>query len=286
MTHADRIRASASPLAPRPAGETPILPVIAGVEAVVFDIYGTLIISGAGDISLADGTSSEQAMAEALAVAGLSAERASRSAESAAEDYQRLVAGQQAALSASGVEFPEVEIREVWRELLAQHGLADPSPARVEEVAVAYECAANPVWPMPGLAETFAGLKARGLRLGIVSNAQFYTPHLFPAFLGKSLEELGFDPELMVFSYQLGEGKPSRRLYAELKERGLDPRRTLYVGNDRLKDIWPAGEEGFRTVLFAGDQRSLRWRRDDPRLECVAPEAVITGLGQVLELLG
>jgi len=33
--------------------------------------------------------------------------------------------------------------------------------------------------------------------------------------------------------------------------------KTLYVGNDMLNDIWTATEAGCRTVLFAGDQRSL-----------------------------
>ena len=49
---------------------------------------------------------------------------------------------------------------------------------------------------MPGAAETLAALQQRGLLLGIVSNAQFYTPLMIEALLGKPPGELGFLPEL------------------------------------------------------------------------------------------
>ena len=42
-----------SPLAPEPTGEDPVLPTLHGVRAVVFDVYGTMLVSGSGDISLA-----------------------------------------------------------------------------------------------------------------------------------------------------------------------------------------------------------------------------------------
>lgn len=283
MEHGKTIRQLSTPLDPVPTGETPFLPRFDTIDSVVFDIYGTLVISGAGDISLAEEFTSETAMRSALESAGISADE--ESVLAASDTYHQLIRQQQDKRKGEGIDFPEIDIRDVWRELFAAMGINTLDENRIEEIAVRYECAVNPVWPMPGLSETLATIRERGLRMGIVSNAQFYTPWMFPAFLGHTLEELGFDPELMIFSFEHRIGKPSRSLYAELVKRGLNPNTSLYVGNDRLKDVWPSGLEGFRTVLFAGDERSLRWRHDDERLSNVEPGAVVTELPQILSLL-
>ena len=108
---------------------------------------------------------------------------------------------------------------------------------------------------------------------------------MFPACLDRDLESLGFTEELQVYSFAHRTGKPSQRLY-EISERrlaqiGIEAGEVLYVGNDRLKDIWPAQAVGFRTALFAGDRRSLRWREDDDRVGEVKPDLVVTGLSQI-----
>ena len=46
-----------------------------------------------------------------------------------------------------------------------------------------------------------------------------------------------------------------------LGKNGVAPGEVLYVGNDMLNDVYAAGQVGFRTALFAGDQRSLRMRQ-------------------------
>lgn len=138
---------------------------------------------------------------------------------------------------------------------------------------------------MPGLLPCLAGIRQRGLTLGIVSNAQFYTPELFPALLGRTLEELGFDSELQFYSYQSGEAKPSKALYEQaydrLSQRGFAVHEVLYMGNDLLNDVLPASQVGFRTALFAGDARSLRMRPDDPRVAGLLPDLVVTELSQL-----
>jgi putative hydrolase of the HAD superfamily len=52
-----------------------------------------------------------------------------------------------------------------------------------------------------------------------------------------------------------------------------------------LNDILPAQTTGFRTALFAGDKRSLRLRRDNPRCSNLKPDMVLTDLVQLVELL-
>ena len=122
--------------------------------------------------------------------------------------------------------------------------------------------------------------------MGIISNAQFYTAYLFKWFLGSDLNDLGFDPELVYYSYQYEIAKPSPILFQlaaqKLKERGITPPCVLYIGNDMLNDIYPAKAIGFQTALFAGDRRSLRLRADDPRCKHLRADLVITDLDQLI----
>ena len=282
MSLVDLLRTQSAPLRPLPTDESPRGGPFAGIKAVVFDIYGTLIISGSGDISLASKGDRTPALRAAVGIEELTA---------TAEDLHVAIKAAQDVRRADGITYPEVEIREVWAQFLQEQTPNRAwTPAEIERVAVDYECRVNPVWPMPDLAETLTALAARGLKLGIVSNAQFYTPLMFEAFLGRTLDELGFAPDLQVYSFAEREGKPSTALYAKLAERlatvDLTPAETLYIGNDLRNDVWPAQQVGFKTVLFAADARSLRWRRDDPRLSDVQPDAVVTGLWEILSLLG
>ena len=68
----DRIRQLSSPMTPRPSGVLEHLRKLDDIRAVVFDVYGTLFISGTGDISIAREMSNEQALTEALQFAGFS----------------------------------------------------------------------------------------------------------------------------------------------------------------------------------------------------------------------
>ena len=167
-------------------------------------------------------------------------------------------------------------MRELWRRLLPGAGTA-----AVERAAVSYECRVNPVWPMPGAAAAVAALQAR-VPVGIVSNAQFFTPLILAALL----PDLRIDPRLAVWSYAEREAKPSPRLFAAAAARmahhcRLSPREIVMVGNDMRNDLLGARSAGLRTALFAGDARSLRLRRDDPRCAAVHPDLVLTHLSQL-----
>ncbi|MDD5476422.1 MAG: hypothetical protein PHU03_07930, partial [Syntrophales bacterium] len=132
-------------------------------------------------------------------------------------------------------------------------------------------------------------LKGSSVIMGIISNAQFYTPLLFSAHLGAGLEDLGFRKDLIFFSYELGYCKPSSTAFKKaartLMNEGIEPGQALYLGNDILKDIIPAGEAGLQTVLFAGDARSLNLREDDDRCRGIIPDMIVTSLSQVIDYL-
>lgn len=287
QSYAEIFRAHFRPLEPLPTGEQPVLRRLAGLRAVLFDLYGTLFISGSGEVGTV-AAPADMALSEALAAVGL---RLLGPPAEAAGIWFEAVRQAHARARAAGIDYPEVQVVELWGELLGQlrqRGWLDgrlSGQGELARLAVEYEARANPCWPMPGLAECLAGLRAKGKLLGIISNAQFYTPALFPALLGVEAEQLGFARELVFYSYQHGRAKPGTWLHQQAARRlagqGIAPAEVLYVGNDMLNDIWPAAQVGFATGLFAGDGRSLRWRQGEPEMAALRPDIVLTCLADL-----
>lgn len=281
----------ATPLDPLPTDIAPVLPNLSGVNAVLFDVYGTLLISGSGDVGVATESSKPQALVEATNSCGIPFDG---DPQQGLDDLHSQIATEHESLKASGVDFPEVRIPEIWLRTLEQWSKQRlvqevPDPEVIEQLTIEYEMRVNPVWPMPGLVETLDRLRASGVALGIVSNAQAFTPRLFEPLTNRTLESFGFVPELCFWSYEHRVAKPGTQLYEEaaevLEACSMSAETTLYVGNDMRNDIWPASQVGFQTALFAGDSRSLRLREDDSEIANVRPTATVTHLSQILDLL-
>ncbi len=278
-------------LLPQPTGLSPRRTALHGLRAVLFDLYGTLFVSGTGEVGTLSHAAGRAAAVEAAQAVGLDAVKG---LDGAADLLQKRIRAIHAEMNRlHGIEYPEVQIAEVWADVvaeLARRGVLDAGAAAevdFQRLAVEYEARVNPCWPMPGLLQCLAELRAQGLLLGIVSNAQFYTPLLFPALLDRPAELCGFDPGLQFYSYRHGFAKPGIPLFAlaarALSERGIAPAEALYVGNDMLNDIAPAARLGFQTALFAGDARSLRLRAEDPRIAGITATLTVTDLAQLAE---
>ena len=265
-------------LTPIPTSSTPAGDLIHDIRCVLFDIYGTLFISGSGDISLAKQDSPQMAEIKLL----LTKYKINKSPRALLTEFRGAIKARHIELRNKGIDFPEVKIDRIWQQVLQAN---DQNIAR--QFAVEFELISNPVYPMPNLAHLLSACRQQGLLMGIISNAQFYTPYLFKWFLDSDPEGLGFNPDLIFYSYNFEMAKPSIALFetaaAKLKVKDIPPSSVLYLGNDMLNDIYPAKIAGFQTALFAGDKRSLRLRTDDPRCQDLTPDLVVTDLGQLLQ---
>ena len=266
------------PLAPIPTGETPTgLSKRKRVKAILFDVYGTLVISGSNDLDFhAMRRDQKQALTGVLQRHGID-----RTSETLMGALGQAIENAHEYLRREGVDYPEIDIVRIWQTLL---GMDDTE--RVKAFALEYEMVVNPVYPMPGLAGLLSTCRKLELPMGIISNAQFYTPCLLEHLLGTSLDMCGFDPQLIFFSYRFGFAKPSCFMFHLardiLSHRGISPASVLYVGNDMRNDILPAKTVGFQTALFAGDRRSLRRRDDDVRCRHLVPDMIVTDLQQLI----
>jgi putative hydrolase of the HAD superfamily len=280
------------PLQPLPTSLSPRIRAFPACKAMLFDIYGTLLISASGDIGHQDMRveAMEQALRPLSFAAPIDPQRA-------LTRYQHHIEQAHANLKQRGVTYPEIDIVEIWNTLLAEFQVAVGSTAlsqgEVRRTAFAFECNINPVWPMPHFQQTLQRLLESDVYLGIISNAQFYTPILMNFFLGHPEDDSdqikGFEPNLVYFSWQLSRAKPDTEAFSQavkyFAKLNIKPSEVLFIGNDQLKDIYPAYRVGMKTCLFAGDQRSLRLREGHDMVQGIEPDFIIDDLQQLLNIV-
>lgn len=146
--------------------------------------------------------------------------------------------------AASSAEFPEVDLRVLWSEIL---GI--PPDSNLDDLVIETEGIRSPCRPVAGGLDAVRHLAAAGVRIGLLSNAQCNAlPSLAP------IADL-FDPGLIVLSYQFGHAKPSTVLFDEMARRinslGIAPDQVLFIGNSPAQDIAPAQRQGWHTAHFA-----------------------------------
>jgi len=288
-------------LTPEPSRISPRLNKIEGIKAVIFDIYGTLLVSASDDVEKARTYAPNLKIALSEAGYVILKEQQDEINEAMEFMLRLLIENMKRhhfRIRKRGVKFSEINIRQIWPEVIntaiRNRIIAKTSKSKPDNLAIIFDLLSNKIFPMPGMKALILQLESSGRHLGIVSNAQFYSPivlnFLLTGKLGEGDQIEHFDPELLVFSYQFQRAKPDfslfERLLKSLKTNyGILPNESVYVGNDMFKDIYPARHCGMKTVLFAGDQRSIRWREDRSEVAGLAPDAIITGLGQLPGLL-
>ena len=263
------------PIKPLPTALTCTGKLTNKIECILFDVYGTLFISGSGDILKAQKGPRDNHRLKKL----LDKYKINQKPHVLWANFFGRIESEHQAIREKGIDVPEIIIEKTWQDVL---GL-DHQTARA--FAVEFEWIQNPIYPMPRLKQMLQDCRKLKLLMGLISNAQFFTPYLFDWFLESKLEDLGFSPDITLFSYQVGYAKPSLYLFqlaaARLKQKKIPAQTVLFLGNDMLNDIYPAQKVGFNTALFAGDARSLRLRKGHPRCKNLSPDLVITRLDQL-----
>lgn len=267
------------------------------VKAVIFDIYGTLLISASGDIDQA--SLSDDNMREAMKAGGFrSKDCTTEVCTFLLQQLKKKIALQHNELRLQGHPFPDVDIYRVWKEMFEaaqSEGLLKlTGNESIIDTIFVFEVLSNKVYPMPGMKEVLLAIKEKGIPMGIVSNAQFYTPIIMNYFLTgnfSSKQEIDlFEDDLSVYSYKELRAKPDTALFEKFIptlecKYNIQASEAIFVGNDMLKDIYTATNAGLKTVLFAGDERSLRLREKDARVKGMFPDFIINELSQLTNIL-
>jgi len=174
---------------------------------------------------------------------------------------------------------------EVWREGRAQRDIGpladylrsiDVDEALIEELVEARRAWAKAALvPQPGVLETLAELRSRGLRTGLLSVCSDDVPAAWPETTLHGL----FDTE--VFSCSVGLRKPDPRIYLLTCEQlDVEPSEAIFVGDGANDELAGAERVGMRSVLIHRDGEEPIWPEAK---EWSGPR--ITAIPQVLELL-
>jgi putative hydrolase of the HAD superfamily len=269
------------------------------IKILVFDIYGTLIVSSSGDLDKDTATSKH--VITALNQGGfffVDVNTQNKNAGQLINLFHQTIVEEQNKLKQQNYPYPEVDIIKVWSYCInifeQKNIIKRNNPTCIKTVTTVFEILSNKVWPMPEMNKVLNTLQQKDIPLGIVSNAQFYTPLIMNYFTDNLLSEdefvNGFDSDISVFSYKLLRSKPDTYLFKLLAEKiykkyNIKPAQVLFIGNDMLKDVWTAKQAGFKTALFAGDKRSLRLHNNDGRCKNIKPDFVLTELLQIFNII-
>jgi putative hydrolase of the HAD superfamily len=285
---------------PEPTLIEPILNVDAAIRAIIFDVYGTMLISASGDIEEAE--ISEENFIQALEASGIeladSVEDSGTFIAKILDEFKQAIHSEHRILRSEHNPFPEISILKIWEAILTSKThkpyLILNGPLCIKCFTFTFEVLSNHIYPMPGVKEVVMGLAGEHYPLGILSNAQFYTPVILNYFLHQSITDSEnvspFHPLLTIFSYQHQRAKPDELLFMLMKNRlithmGIHADEVLFIGNDMYRDIMPASRVGFKTALFAGDAKSLRLRKDLSEVKDIKPDFILTDMRQVLKIL-
>ena len=209
------------------------------VRVVFFDVGGTILRAqpSVGEIY------SRAALVHGIKVDAVVLDARFRSAWAASVERSR----------ARGHACSDAILRTEWWTIVRDTFAADVPSARLGRLfADLYELFVSPgAWTLvPGARETFVQLRARGLRLGVLSN---WDSRLPKTLAGLELLEI-FDH--VVVSHRVGFEKPHRRMFETAMLAADEPAcRILHVGDSLDADVWPARALGMRTFWVTDPSR-------------------------------
>jgi putative hydrolase of the HAD superfamily len=248
---------------------------------VIFDVYGTLFNYWKPEFAHEDTKNKAllDAFASTIAFFGMESYLREMNPESPVEKtlwdlYHGLIALKRDMVRDVEIEQPEIRIEAVWLTILLmlkRRGYSftkadlGPDDDLSRCIAYYYNFHVFRRGLYPGVAEALLSLKRKNMTLGILSNAQFYTPIDLTLFLRDQsrgrIEDKGelFDEDLVFYSCDYKAAKPSRLLFRKLFDALYEyqalPSQTVFVGNDLASDIKPAKELGLKTAFFTGDDQ-------------------------------
>jgi len=206
-------------------------------------------------------------------------------------------------LSGSGGEkFPEVLTERVWDDIVKKLFQKDYSfdaatygsmNEYVKKIAYFYHASIQGTGPYPGAADALKLLAERGVVQGLLADGQCFTGGQLQRCLKQQDPDFDLDavvtPAMRIISADKKARKPSDTLFkaavAAAGAKSLSPSEVLHVGSSLSRDIGPAKKHGFRTALFAGDKNSLSATPEQLKDAALRPDALLTELPQVLELI-
>jgi FMN phosphatase YigB (HAD superfamily) len=297
------------PAAPQPVRPkaTPYLKPLAGIKAVTWGVYGTLLTISEGrllflhpdplcmEVAL-DKTIREFAMWHSMS------RKPGAPWEYMFQQYKGLVETNQLAASPRAGESTELDSAHIWSVLIERLGKKEFSwdegvlgeiDRFSEKVAFYFHAALQGTAAGVNALSALRHVRKAGLAQGLVGDGQCFTL----VQLARALRAQGPVPPLsklfsrgcVSLSFQFGVRQPAATLFeaclARLAEREITPGQVLHVAPRLREELGPAKRLGMRTALYAGDAASLQATSAEVNDPDLRPDRILTDLRQIRQIV-
>lgn len=280
---------------------------MAGIRAVLWNLYGTLLRVTDGEPLLYHHTSLRMQVALEKTITEFKMWNSMKRTPGAPweymlQKYRGVLEDLELRTAVASGDFPQVVSSHIWKqliELLEQkeytydvsfYGGPDDF---AEKVAYFFQACLQGVEASPHALSTLIACAKARLAQGILADTQPYSlPQMLRAFRSQgSVPPPGqlFNVNLLSLSHETGVRRPSQTFFgtavAKLAQREIAPQETLYVSSRIQGDLAVAKQYGFRTVLYAGDKSSFKASPQELSHADIRPRRLITDLRQIRQLV-
>ena len=292
---------------PDPPKAKPHLKTLPGLRAVLWNVYGTLLVISEGELKfeVANDYIVEVALEKTIHEFKMWNSMSRKPGQPSAYMREIYLKGLNELRMAPspGEKHPEILTERVWENIIKKlfqkeytfdavkyGGLNDFS----KKVAYFFHASLQGTACYPAAAEALRAVADAGLTQGLLADAQCFTTvqlqrGLYRQDVEANLEEL-IPPARRWMSHERKARKPSENLFRSalrtLAEEGIEPGAVLHVGSSLTRDIAPAKKLGLRTGLFAGDRTSLAATAEQLKDPLFRPDVMLTELSQVAQVIG
>jgi FMN phosphatase YigB (HAD superfamily) len=293
--------------APQPVRAKPHLVRLPEVRCVLWNVYGTLLAIPGGEVwfehpqPFVMGVALDKTIQE-FKMWGAMSRKPGQPADYMQQIYRQVYL-EQAALAGAGEKNPEVPSDRLWEIIIKKliqkdyrfdTGFYGSLNEFSRKVAYFFHASLQGTACYPGAAAALRHVANRGLKQGLLADAQFFTMVQLQRGLAAqgpaaSIEAL-LRPELNLLSFEVVARKPSLRIFGRVREmlaaQGLAADEVLHIGSRVAQDLVLARRQGMRIGLFAGDRESLQATPEQLRDPLSRPDVLLTELSQIAEVVG
>jgi phosphoglycolate phosphatase-like HAD superfamily hydrolase len=274
------------------------------VRAVTWNVYGTLLAIGGGDLVFQHDNDFIMNVALDKTVQEFKMWASMSRKPGQPADYMKVIYDQaldEQRLAPPGERFPEVAADRVWESIIKKLFQKDYKfdanfygslNEYSRKVAFFFHASLQGTCCYPGAAAALRHVAANGLAQGFLADGQSFTAVQLQRGLAAQ-EPVNLDEavpaDLRALSFEVRGRKPSERLFrhslAQLAKRGISPEQVLHVGSRVTRDIVFAKRLGMKTALFAGDRASLQATGEQMKEGPGRPDVLLSDLGEITEVV-
>ena len=290
-----------------PVKATPYLKPLAGIRAVTWSVYGTLLRIADGQLLFDHPQELRMQVAFEKTIREFNmwhsmTRKPGEPWKQLYEQYKLLLEKNQMAGTKHKGDVIEIDVRNIWRTIVTRLEAKEYTYDRsffgdrdelADKIAWFFHANLQGTEAASETAETLSAIVQSGRKQSLLADGQAFTfAQLLRALQGQATlpppgDVFAFD--CLTLSFQENVRKPSKSIYrnclSRFEQAGISPGEILHVGSRLRDDLAIARQFGMRTALYAGDITGFKADKQDVLDPSLRPDRLITSLGQIRDIL-